>query len=458
MPLTVTYNFLSCKEPSTNCTGSCISGCFCKPGFVFRGKRCVPIEKCGCLDEDNNYYEPGEIVFGNGCSKLCRCAGNYTLSCVDNTCDPTEECRQVGGIHGCYPKDTSTCIASGDPHYTTFDKRKYNFMGNCTYLMSEPCNSTDVPHFAVYVDNENRYNIPTVSYDKLCGLCGDYNGNIKDDFRTPSGELVNSPTEFGNSWNTNPDYQDKLCGLCGDYNGNIKDDFRTPSGELVNSPTEFGNSWNTNPDYQDKLCGLCGDYNGNIKDDFRTPSGELVNSPTEFGNSWNTNPDYQDKLCGLCGDYNGNIKDDFRTPSGELVNSPTEFGNSWNTNPDCNKPPPDPIPGCTDTEQDLYESPAYCGIILDSNGPFAVCHSKVNPNSFFQNCVFDLCALGGPHSALCEAIEAYVNECQDRGVSIGPWRNSTFCRASAVGGRFFTAGNASWTTLYVLSIRRTLHY
>lgn len=60
--------------------------------------------------------------------------------------------------------DTSTCIASGDPHYTTFDKRRYDFMGNCTYLMSEPCNSTDVPHFAVYVDNENRYNIPTVSY------------------------------------------------------------------------------------------------------------------------------------------------------------------------------------------------------------------------------------------------------------------------------------------------------
>lgn len=43
-------------------------------------------------------------------------------------------------------------------------------------------------------------------------------------------------------------YKDKLCGLCGDYNGNIKDDFRTPTGELVNSPTEFGNSWNTDPE------------------------------------------------------------------------------------------------------------------------------------------------------------------------------------------------------------------
>lgn len=50
------------------------------------------------------FLQPGEIVFGTGCSKLCRCAGNYTLSCVDNTCDSTEECRQVGGIYGCYPK------------------------------------------------------------------------------------------------------------------------------------------------------------------------------------------------------------------------------------------------------------------------------------------------------------------------------------------------------------------
>nr|XP_029506516.1 zonadhesin-like [Oncorhynchus nerka] len=91
----------SCKEPSTNCTGSCISACFCKPGFVFKGRRCVPIETCGCL-EGGDYYEPGEIIFGDGCSKLCRCAGNYILDCVDNSCSPTEECRNGA----CYPKGT----------------------------------------------------------------------------------------------------------------------------------------------------------------------------------------------------------------------------------------------------------------------------------------------------------------------------------------------------------------
>lgn len=43
-------------------------------------------------------------------------------------------------------------------------------------------------------------------------------------------------------------YEDKLCGLCGDYNGDAKDDFRTPTGELVQSPKDFGNSWNTDPE------------------------------------------------------------------------------------------------------------------------------------------------------------------------------------------------------------------
>lgn len=48
--------------------------------------------------------------------------------------------------------------------------------------------------------------------------------------------------------------------------------------------------------------------------------------------------------------------------------------------------------------------------------------------NYFRDCVFDLCELDGAKPILCEAIEAYVNECQDRGVNLGPWRNETFCR------------------------------
>ena len=39
-------------------------------------------------------------------------------------------------------------------------------MGNCSYVMSKPCNLTSLPYFEVHVDNENRHNRPTISYVK----------------------------------------------------------------------------------------------------------------------------------------------------------------------------------------------------------------------------------------------------------------------------------------------------
>ncbi|XP_054457047.1 zonadhesin, like [Anoplopoma fimbria] len=365
----------TCMEPSTNCSGSCISGCFCKPGFVFKGRRCVPLEKCGCLDDQNNYYEPGEIVFGDGCLKLCRCAGNYTLECVDNACDPTEECRNVNGVAGCYPKGTSSCIATGDPHYTTFDKRKYNFMGNCSYLMSRPCNETTLPHFEVHADNEHRFNSPTISYVKAVHVF----------VHTVKISILKGGTVQVNGTNINLPVTP------------------APGVSVFKSGKHYTVSMNF---------GVTVRYDGNHFMDIKVIK------------------DYNNKLCGLCGDYDGDSKDDFRKPDGSLTNNANDFGHSWNTDPECNKKPNTTIPECDEGEQELYESSGYCGILLDKKGPFAVCHPKVNPNNYFRDCVFDLCELDGAKPILCEAIEAYVNECQDRGVNIRPWRNETFCPLS----------------------------
>lgn len=45
-----------------------------------------------------------------------------------------------------------------------------------------------------------RVTIPGNYHRQLCGLCGDYNGDPKDDFRKPDGSQAGNPTEFGNSW------------------------------------------------------------------------------------------------------------------------------------------------------------------------------------------------------------------------------------------------------------------
>ncbi|XP_056299287.1 zonadhesin, like [Pseudoliparis swirei] len=365
----------TCMEPSTNCSGSCISGCFCKPGFVFKGRRCVPLEKCGCLDNHNNYYEPGEIIFGDACATLCRCVGNYTLQCVDNSCDSTEECRNVNGVAGCYPKDTSTCVASGDPHYTTFDKHKYNFMGNCSYLMSRPCNETTLPHFEVHTDNEYRFNRPTISYVKAVHVYvrGVKVSILKGGTVQVNGTKVNLPV------------------------------YPAPGVSVFMSGKHYTVSMNF---------GVTVRYDGN-----HFMAIKVIK-------------DYENTLCGLCGDYDKNSQNDFRIPNGSLTNNANDFGHSWNTDPVCNKKPNSTIPQCDQAEQELYKSSGYCGILLDKKGPFAMCHPKVNPNTYFRDCLFDLCELDGARPILCEAIEAYVNECQDRGVNVKPWRNETFCRPS----------------------------
>ncbi|XP_015919443.1 BMP-binding endothelial regulator protein [Parasteatoda tepidariorum] len=42
--------------------------------------------------------------------------------------------------------------------------------------------------------------VPSFYKDTLCGLCGNYNGDEKDDFKTKNGRLVRTAEDFGNSW------------------------------------------------------------------------------------------------------------------------------------------------------------------------------------------------------------------------------------------------------------------
>ena len=54
------------------------------------------------------------------------------------------------------------CQVWGDPHYITFDKKKYNFQGDCDYTLIRDClNSSG---FHLWADNEKRRPSDDVSY------------------------------------------------------------------------------------------------------------------------------------------------------------------------------------------------------------------------------------------------------------------------------------------------------
>lgn len=78
-------------------------------------------------------------------------------SCQGVRCAPSQLCQVVDGQARCVPGSWATCRAHSDPHYTTFDGRRYDMMGTCSYMMAE-LNSEDqtLPAFSVEAKNEHR--------------------------------------------------------------------------------------------------------------------------------------------------------------------------------------------------------------------------------------------------------------------------------------------------------------
>lgn len=53
--------------------------------------------------------------------------------------------------------------------------------------------------------------LPSSYYGSICGLCGNFNGNINDELQNPSGKTLSSVIEWGKSWQTPDQDKDHPC-------------------------------------------------------------------------------------------------------------------------------------------------------------------------------------------------------------------------------------------------------
>ncbi|XP_075763601.1 IgGFc-binding protein-like [Pelodiscus sinensis] len=374
----------SCAHPAvpSRCRTACQEGCQCDPGFVLSGTDCVPREQCGCT-HNGRYHLAGESFWeGENCQRLCRCNGSsHAVQCSSAACAPGESCGTRRGVYGCHERTNGICWASGLPHYTTFDGKRYDFQGTCRYVFAELCAaSKSLPFFRVEVKNENLPHVPVSVTSEV--------------FVLVSGVEIH---------------------LQRGQHGTVQ-----VNGVTLSLPVHLQRS------------GILV-YQAGFHTVVQADSGLNVSYDLAHSLFVSLPPEYRGQTCGLCGNFNGAAQDDFVTHNGSIGKDAFHFAADWKSEavPGCDDGCRDSCPVCED-EESLVQSKSQCWVIQDPDGPFSSCHSQVEPGPYLSDCIFDLCVSGGAGSALCESIQTYAAACQRTNITISPWRSEAFCGKAAL--------------------------
>eukprot|EP00072_Mus_musculus_P015535 NP_034974.1 mucin-5AC precursor [Mus musculus] len=340
----------TCSNPqhSQVCEDHCIAGCFCPEGMVLddiNQMGCVPVSQCACL-YNGTLYAPGT---------------NYSTDCT-NTCS--------GGQWSCQDIPCAgTCSVMGGSHMSTFDGRQYTVHGDCTYVLSKPCDSNA---FTVLV--ELRKCGLTESETCLKTVTLNLGGGQTEIMVKATGEVfVNQIyTQLPVSTANATFFRPSTFFIVGETNLGLQL-------EIQLSPI-MQTSVRLKPGLRGLTCGLCGNFNSMQADDFQTISGVVEGTAAAFFNTFKTQA--------AC----PNVKNIFQDPCSLSVEN-EKYAQHW------------------------------CSLLTNASGPFSQCHATVNPSTFFSNCMYDTCNCEKSEDCMCAALSSYVRACAAKGVLLSDWRD-----------------------------------
>ncbi|XP_051063597.1 IgGFc-binding protein [Phodopus roborovskii] len=299
-------------------------------------------------------------------------------SCQGLQCASGHRCQMVSGKARCVAESTAVCRAQGDPHYTTFDGRRYDMMGTCSYTMAE-LHSTKKSLLAFKVEAKNEHRgSRQVSYVRLATVHV-YNHTVSLAY----GEIGVARIDYQYSSLPVSLSEGRLRVFQSGIQGVIELDF----GLVVTYDWDSQLTLSLPKRFQDQVWGLCGNYNGDPADDFRRPDGKPASDVLNFTKSWKL--DDGDNLC--------------------------EDGCYGNCS------------SCTASQSEMFQGDLFCGLLALSMGPFADCHDFLDPQPFLEECVYDMCVTGGERLTLCRGLRAYARACVSLGISVREWRSRTNC-------------------------------
>uniref|UniRef100_U3IKI8 Mucin 2, oligomeric mucus/gel-forming n=1 Tax=Anas platyrhynchos platyrhynchos TaxID=8840 RepID=U3IKI8_ANAPP len=132
----------------------------------------------------------------------------------------------------------------------------------------------------------------------------------------------------------------------------------------------------------------------------------------------------QGNLQGLCGNFNGMEGDDFKTTSGLVEATGTAFANTWKAQAICADQAERLEDPCSLSIESANYAEHWCSLLKKSEGPFARCHSVIDPSEYYKRCKYDTCLCKDNEECLCAALSSYSRACAFKGIILGGWRQS----------------------------------
>ncbi|XP_019722789.1 otogelin [Hippocampus comes] len=245
----------SCKQERT-CIDSrlaCLDGCYCPNGLILEDGSCVMPSDCPC-EYHGVSYPSGQIVQEE--CRNCTCVAGL-WNCTEYNCPG--ECSVTGDIYfqsfdGRIYTFPATC------QYVLAKSRN---SGKFTVtIQNAPCGAnldgSCIQSVNLVIDEDARMEI-TLSHNGEVFIAGHYRISLPysdDNFHIQelSSMFLQVKTMFGlrlqYAWKefrlylqASAQWKDDTVGLCGTFNGNIQDDFLSPSGMIESTPLLFGNAW-----------------------------------------------------------------------------------------------------------------------------------------------------------------------------------------------------------------------